>query len=107
LKRASFAALPTFVDLTIEILCFFYSPPQVLHPTPIGVTGPVASSSDSHTFSTIDEAYEESKMAIAEGHKVLNEIGGSAATDDDDIMGDETAHYKRDADAYEDSEEEL
>jgi hypothetical protein len=66
----------------------------------------VASSSDAHTFSAIDEAYKESKMAIAEGHKVLNGIGGSAATDDDDIMGDETAYYKRDADVY-DSEEEL
>jgi hypothetical protein len=59
---------------------------------------PVTSSLDAHTYSNIDEAYEESRLAIQEGHAVLNEIASS--DEDSVIMGDETAHKKRGNDDY-------
>jgi hypothetical protein len=44
------------------------------------------------TFSAIDSAYVESRMAIEEGKAILSQIGA-----DDTMMGDETAHKKRSA----------
>jgi hypothetical protein len=49
----------------------------------------------SATMAAIDTAYEESQIVIEEGRAMLNQmIGGSG----DELMGDETAHFKRQAD---------
>ncbi len=59
---------------------------------------PPLSAEDMATFSAIDSAYEESRLAIEEGRAVLSEIGASASTaTHDTMMGDETAHKKRSA----------
>jgi hypothetical protein len=59
---------------------------------------PPLSAEDMATFSAIDSAYEESRLAIEEGKAVLSEIGASASTPTNDtMMGDETAHKKRSA----------
>jgi hypothetical protein len=59
---------------------------------------PPLCSEDMATFSAIDSAYEESRLAIKEGRAVISEIGASASSaTDDTMMGDETAHKKRSA----------
>jgi hypothetical protein len=47
----------------------------------------------------IDQAYQEAQWSIEEGNAVLNDVRASrSATRQDAMMGDETAHRKRQAD---------
>jgi hypothetical protein len=50
----------------------------------------------SATMAVIDTIYEESQMAIEEGRDMLNQMIGDNGGDA--LMGDETAHLKRQSD---------
>jgi hypothetical protein len=52
------------------------------------------SAADMTTFSAINRSYVESQMAIKEGESILSEVGASASTPADTIMGDKIVHKK-------------
>jgi hypothetical protein len=55
-----------------------------------------ASSQEDPAIASCEEAYKEGRTAIEEGKAILREVAGSTAhTNNDSIMGDETAHKKR------------
>ena len=65
---------------------------------------PVASEASFESFASshesaivsCEEAYKEGRTAIEEGNTILREVAGNTAhTNNDSIMGDETAHKKR------------
>ncbi len=54
-----------------------------------------ASSQEDPAIASCEEAYKEGRTAIEEGKAILREVAGSTAhTNNDSMMGDETAQKK-------------